>query len=114
MHANNSSYRQIADDCLYHNCALLTLPLLCYTRIFLVLIFSLLCVQAHAAEDSQLAKKTLLPLAERMIEKNVKENKMESEAGKAIVCMTVVNGLLIKPPLFLNDWFSSLHCEENC
>jgi N-terminal acetyltransferase B complex non-catalytic subunit len=45
-----------------------------------------LVMQAHASEDSQLANKTLLPLAERMIEKNVKENKMESEAGKAIYC----------------------------
>ncbi|XP_062523596.1 N-alpha-acetyltransferase 25, NatB auxiliary subunit-like [Corticium candelabrum] len=46
-------------------------------------------MQAHASDDVQLTKKTLLSLAERMIEKNVKENKMESEAELRLYVMVL-------------------------
>lgn len=47
-------------------------------------LFCLLCSKAQVAEDPQLARKALLPLAERMIEKHANENKMESEAGEML------------------------------
>ena len=49
-------------------------------------------MQAHASDDVQLTKKTLLSLAERMIEKNVKENKMESEAGELLIAGMMKSG----------------------
>ena len=38
------------------------------------------CVQAISAQDEKLAQTMFLPLAERMVEKMVKEEKIEAEA----------------------------------
>ena len=68
---------------------------------------SLLCVfQAISAQDEKLAQTMFLPLAERMVEKMVKEEKIEAEAevqlyfmilerlGKCVEALDVVRGPL--------------------
>lgn len=45
-------------------------------------------VQAISAQDEKLAQTMFLPLAERMVEKMVKEEKIEAEAEVSSVFMT--------------------------